>query len=266
MIDTKQFKKLLQNRKPDIAIILGSGLGAIADDIKNPIIIKYSEIKGFPTSTVAGHKGQMIIGKIGQHEVLCMQGRFHLYEGYHPSVIKNVIGSLKSIGITQLILTNAAGSLNSKITPGQIMLISDHINFSGCNPLIGPNDDSIGPRFVDMTNAYDRNMCKKIKSVATKLKISLHKGTYLMVTGPNFETPSEIKAFRILGADAVGMSTVPEVISAAYYGLNTIALSVITNFGAGMQNEKLSHEQTLMNASKGAKDLTNLLQAYLAEK
>ena len=266
MIDTQQFKHLLQKKKPDTAIILGSGLSTIADNLKDSLTIKYSEIKGFPTSTVTGHKGQMVIGTIGKHEVLCMQGRFHLYEGYHPSVIKDVIGSLKSVGITKLILTNAAGSLNSKFAPGQIMLIYDHINLSGCNPLIGPNDDKLGPRFVDMTNAYNSSMNKKIRSIAKKLNITLCEGTYLMVTGPNFETPAEIRAFRTLGADAVGMSTVPEVISAAYYGLKTIALSVITNFGAGMQIEKLSHEQTLTNASKGIKDLTNLLQSYFEEK
>lgn len=265
MIDLKQFKRLLQNRKPDTAIILGSGLGAIADNIKNPLIIRYSDIKGFPISTVAGHKGQMILGTIGKHQVLCMQGRFHLYEGYHPSVIKEVIGSLKSIGITKLIITNAAGAINPEFTPGKIMLISDHINFSGCSPLITSDSNNAEPNFVDMTAAYDKNMSKKIKSLATKLKISLCEGTYLMVIGPNFETPAEIKAFRILGADAVGMSTVPEVISAAYYGIKTMALSVITNFGAGMQNKKLSHEQTLANAAKGINNLTDLLQAYFTE-
>lgn len=266
MINTDQLKQLLQNRHPDTAIILGSGLGAIADSIQDQLIIKYSDIEGFPTSTVTGHKGQMIIGKINKQEVLCMQGRFHLYEGYQPSVIKDVIGALKVAGITKLIITNAAGSLNFDIAPGKIMLITDHINLSGRNPLIGPNDENIGPRFVDMTEAYDHKLTQRFKELARQLKISLHTGTYLMVTGPNFETPAEIKAFRTLGADAVGMSTVPEVISAAYYGIKTVALSVITNFGAGMQNEKLSHEQTLTTAAQGLEDLTCLIKAYFTEQ
>ena len=266
MINIRQFKKLLLNRRPHCAIILGSGLGAVADSIKNPLVIKYSDIQGFPTSTVAGHKGQMVIGTLGKHEVLCMQGRFHLYEGYHPSIIKDVISSLKQVGIKQLIITNAAGSLNPKILPGEIMFITDHINFSGLNPLIGENDEKVGPRFVDMTSAYDAEMRKCFKSVATKLKIKTLQGTYIFVTGPNFETPAEIKAFRILGADAVGMSTVPEVISASYCGIKTVAMSVITNFGAGMQKQKLSHEQTLACATKGATNLTKLITAYFTEK
>ena len=266
MINIKQFKKLLSNRRPKYAIILGSGLGAVADGIKNPLVIKYSDIEGFPTSTVPGHKGQMVIGKIGETEVLCMQGRFHMYEGYHPSIIKEMVVSLKQIGIRQLIITNAAGSLNPDFHPGEIMFISDHINFSGLNPLIGPNDESIGPRFVDMTSAYDAKLRSRFKSVAEKLKLKTHEGTYLMVTGPSFETPAEIRAFRTLGADAVGMSTVPEVISAAYCGLKTVAMSVITNFGAGMQKEKLSHEQTLSCAALGASSLTRLIKSFFTEK
>ena len=265
MINIKNFKELLQDCHPHSAIILGSGLGAVADSIKNPLIIKYSDIEGFPTSTVPGHKGQMVIGTMGKHEVLCMQGRFHLYEGYQPIIIRDMIGSLKQIGIERLVITNAAGSLNPDFHPGEIMLISDLINFSGLNPLVGPNDNELGPRFVDMSSANDLEIRNQFKQIAQKLKITVHEGTYLMVTGPNFETPAEIKAFRVLGADAVGMSTIPEIIAAAYCGIRTVAMSVITNFGAGMQKEKLSHEQTLECAAKGAASLTKLIKAYFSE-
>ena len=266
MINLNRLQNLMQNRKPETAIILGSGLGGIADNLQNKLIIKYEEIEGFPKSTVAGHNGQFVIGRIEDKEVLCMQGRFHLYEGHNPKVIAEVIQALKHIGIKELIVTNAAGSLNPDFHPGEIMLITDHINFSGCNPLLGANDDKIGPRFFDMSNAYDKDLRKKARNIAQKNNIKLNEGTYLMVLGPNFETAAEIRAFRILGADAVGMSTVPEVLAAVHCGIKILAISALTNFGTGIQTTPLSHEETLLGAAKASGCLTDLIINYIKEK
>ena len=266
MINLNQLQNLMQNRKPETAIILGSGLGGIADNLQNKLIIKYEEIEGFPKSTVAGHNGQFVIGRIEDREILCMQGRFHLYEGHNPKVIAEVIQALKHIGIKELIVTNAAGSLNPDFHPGEIMLITDHINFSGCNPLLGANDDKIGPRFFDMSNAYDKDLRKKARNIAQKNNIKLNEGTYLMVLGPNFETAAEIRAFRILGADAVGMSTVPEVLAAVHCGIKILAISALTNFGTGIQTTPLSHEETLSGAAKASGCLTDLIINYIKEK
>lgn len=266
MINLNQLQNLMQNRKPETAIILGSGLGSIADNLQNKLIIKYEEIEGFPKSTVAGHNGQFVIGKIDNKEILCMQGRFHLYEGHDPKVIAKVIQALKHIGIKELIITNAAGSLNPDFYPGEIMLITDHINFSGCNPLLGANDDKIGPRFFDMSNAYDKVLQAKARNIAKRNNIKLNEGTYLMVLGPNFETAAEIRAFRILGADAVGMSTVPEVLSAVHCGIKVLAISALTNFGTGIQATPLSHEETLSGAAKASGSLTDLIINYIKEE
>lgn len=266
MINLNQLQNLMQNRKPETAIILGSGLGSIADNLQNKLIIKYEEIEGFPKSTVAGHNGQFVIGKIDNKEILCMQGRFHLYEGHDPKVIAKVIQALKHIGIKELIITNAAGSLNPDFYPGEIMLITDHINFSGCNPLLGVNDEKIGPRFFDMSNAYDKELQEKARNIAKRKNINLHEGTYLMVLGPNFETAAEIRAFRILGADAVGMSTVPEVLAAVHCGIKVLAISALTNFGTGIQATPLSHEETLSGAAKASGSLTDLIINYIKEE
>lgn len=265
MINHQQLTNLLMGRKPKTAIILGSGLGDFANHIDNPLVIQYSKIEGFPQSTVAGHQGRMIIGKIANKEVLCLQGRFHLYEGYSPQIICEVIKTLKIIGIEQLIVTNAAGSTNYDMPAGSLMLIKDHINLSGTNPLIGPNDDTIGPRFPDMSNAYDNDLRDKIKQLAQKLNIKLFEGTYLMVSGPTFDTPAEIVAYRILGADAIGMSTVPEVIAAVHAGIKVIGFSAISNLGAGMRKEALSHSETLDGAAKTAQSLKDLIINYCKE-
>ena len=265
MINTQQLQRLLTGRNPVVGIILGSGLGMIADSIEDALTINYADIEGFPQTTVAGHSGKMIVGKLGKTEVLCLQGRFHLYEGHDPKVIAEVISALKTLGIKKLIITNAAGSLNSDFAPGSLMMINDHINFSGKNPLVGPNDDNIGPRFPDMSNAYDKDMREQMKALAQKLNISLPEGVYLMVLGPNFETAAEIRAFRTLGADAVGMSTVPEVIAAVHAGIKVLAVSAITNFGTGLQKTPLSHEETISNAAKAAANLTSLITNYVKE-
>ncbi|MBQ8677457.1 MAG: purine-nucleoside phosphorylase [Alphaproteobacteria bacterium] len=254
------------NLHPDIGLILGSGLGDIAETIDSPIIIPYTEIPHFPKSTVSGHKGQLVIGKLYKRTILCMQGRFHLYEGYPPQIINTVIEVYKVMGIKELIITNAAGSLNPDFHPGSLMLISDHINLSGRNPLIGPNDDKYGPRFPSLANVYDKDLQTKIKEIAQKDNITLHQGTYMMVLGPNFETAAEIRAFRILGADAIGMSTMPEVICAARCGIKVLGISAITNFGTGMTNSITTHEETLEQGKKACRNLNLLIQSYMKEK
>lgn len=265
MINTEQFKRLLADKRPQTAVILGSGLGSVADAVEDPLTIDYAAIEGFPRTTVAGHSGKMIVGRLGQSEVLCLQGRFHLYEGHRPQVIAEVVNALKAVGVSRLIVTNAAGSLNPEFTPGSLMLIKDHINFSGQNPLVGANDESTGPRFPDMSNAYDRDMRRQAKELAAKLGINLPEGVYLMVLGPNFETAAEIRAFRTLGADAVGMSTVPEVIAAVHAGIKVLAVSAVTNFGTGLQETPLSHEETIAGAARASSALTALITNYIKE-
>lgn len=265
MINTEQFKRLLADKRPQTAVILGSGLGSVADAVEDPLTIDYAAIEGFPRTTVAGHSGKMIVGRLGQSEVLCLQGRFHLYEGHRPQVIAEVVNALKAVGVNRLIVTNAAGSLNPEFTPGSLMLIKDHINFSGQNPLVGANDESTGPRFPDMSNAYDRDMRRQAKELAAKLGINLPEGVYLMVLGPNFETAAEIRAFRTLGANAVGMSTVPEVIAAVHAGIKVLAVSAVTNFGTGLQETPLSHEETIAGAARASSALTALITNYIKE-
>lgn len=261
MIDkvTKSLKEAIGNRKPQIAIILGSGLGGVADAIEDKIIIPYSKIKDFPISTVKGHSGQFVVGKILGTEVICMQGRVHLYEGHSPEIINTMIRSLKNIGVEKIFVTNAAGSLNKKMKPGSLMLINDHINFSCLNPLVGINDDNIGPRFPDMTDAYNHKLRKIIKRNARSLGIKIYQGSYFFCLGPNFETAAEIRAIKTLGASAVGMSTVPEVISAVHCGLKVVAISAITNFATGLSKTKQSHEETMTNGEIASKNLTNLI-------
>ena len=250
---------------PQTAIILGSGLGGLASSIQSPITIPYSEIPSFPQTTVTGHAGKLIAGFVEDHPIICMQGRFHLYEGLNPQVINFVIQVLKIPGIKNLIVTNAAGSLNPDFAPGSIMMITDHINFSARNPLIGPDDQKYGPRFPSMLNAYTPSLREKMHTIAKQFNIPLHEGVYLMVLGPNFETAAEIKAFRTLGADAVGMSTVPEVICAVRCGINVLGLSVITNFGTGMTKEPLSHEETLQQSQNAGANLKLLIEHFLKE-
>lgn len=261
----QQIKSKLGSFKPEIAVILGSGLGSLGDVIENKIIIPYSEIKGFPQIHIQGHKGQLIVGKLNGKDVLCMQGRIHLYEGHAPQTINTVIKAFRQIGIKHLIVTNAAGSLRTNLTPGSIMLIKDHINFSGQNPLIGPNDDKYGPRFPDMSDTYNHELRELASKIATHLNIPLQEGTYFMVSGPNFETAAEIKAFATLGADAVGMSTVPEVICAVHSGMKVLGFSVITNFGTGLKSGVQSHEETLREGEKAAQNLTKLVTSIIGE-
>ncbi|MBR5154095.1 MAG: purine-nucleoside phosphorylase [Alphaproteobacteria bacterium] len=259
-------KNKLDLKNPEVAVILGSGLGRFSETLENISSISYASIPNFPQSSVSGHKGELIKGYIKDKEVICLNGRFHLYEGHNPRVILDIIHILKELGVKRLIVTNAAGSLRLDMPPGSIMLIKDHINFSGRNPLVGPNDDNYGPRFPALNNAYSltlRNLCKK---TAQQLDIELKEGTYFYVLGPNFETSAEIKAFALLGGDAVGCSTVPEVISAIHCSIDVLGLSVITNYGAGMQDNTPSHQETLSQANKASEKLIKLVATFIKEE
>lgn len=260
-----EIKKRIGTLSPQTAIILGSGLGNLGNEIKDAVFVDYKELEGFPQSTVSGHQGRLIIGKLEGKDVLCMQGRIHLYEGHEPQKINLIIKVFQKLNIKNLIVTNAAGSLNPDFAPGSIMLINDHINFSGKNPLVGANDEAYGPRFPDVSDAYTTLYRQKATKIAKDLHIPLHAGVYLMVLGPNFETAAEIRAFRTLGADAVGMSTVPEVLCAAHSGMKILGFSVITNFGTGMKKGVQSHEETLKQANAAAANLTVLVKAFVKE-
>jgi len=250
---------------PKIGIILGSGLGGIAEKITNQTNFAYSELPGFPVSSVEGHSGQLIIGELGKNSVACLQGRAHFYEGITAEAIKTMVRTLKCLGCTTVIITNAAGYLHSDIQPGSLMLITDHINFQGTNPLIGPNDDEFGSRFYPMTNAYNHGLQQQMIQTANNLDINLVTGIYISVTGPMYETPAEIQAFRKLGADAVGMSTVAEVQVARHCGLKVVAISAITNLAAGLSKVALSHEETLHHGKLAAKDLERLILGFLEQ-
>ena len=256
-------KQRVHHFQPQLGIILGSGLGGLADQIDSAVTIPYAEIPGFPGCGVEGHHGMLHLGTLKGLPVVCMQGRAHLYEGIGGEVIQTMIRALKLLGCRQLLLTNAAGSLRSEVGPGKLMLITDHINFLGTNPLVGKNDNDFGPRFVGMENAYDPALRQRVLDLALKLTIPLAQGVYLANIGPVFETPAEIKAYKLLGADAVGMSTVPETIVARHCGLQVVAISAITNFAVGLHKGQLSHEVTLQGAKLAAQDLTRLVLAFV---
>jgi len=249
--------------RPRVGIVLGSGLGAVADAIADAAVVPYEELPGFPRPTVAGHAGSAVLGRIGGVPVAVLQGRAHLYEGGDMELIRTPVRALRAAGAEVLVLTNAAGSLHAAVGPGSLMAITDHINMTGANILAGPNDDTIGPRFPSLRDAYDPDLRRALHAAADELGIRLADGVYLAVGGPSFETPAEITAFRTLGADAVGMSTVHETIVARHCGLRVAAVSAITNLAEGMQDEPLSHEQTLRDAARAADDLAPLIARFV---
>ncbi len=238
---------------PKVGLVLGSGLGNLAEKIEKPIVIKYTDIPNFPKSTVKGHAGQLVIGELGGKSVVAMQGRFHYYEGYPLEDVTFPIRVMIGLGIESLIVTNAAGGLNNNFYPGDLMIITDHINFTGKNPLIGKNFNELGPRFVDMTRAYNRDYINIAKEVGKKIGLELKEGIYMWFTGPTYETPAEIRLARTLGADAVGMSTVPEVIVANHQDIKVLGISCITNMAAGILDKPLNHEEVI-ETSKKVKD------------
>ena len=236
--------------RPDLALVLGSGLGGLADRIEAPVYIPYGQIPHFPVSTAPGHAGRFVFGRLSGRMVLCMQGRFHYYEGHDMAAIALPVRVLKALGCRALVLTNAAGGVNWDFSVGDFMLITDHINFMGANPLRGENDDAIGPRFCDMTHVYTPEFQQTARQVAAQQGITLREGVYLGYMGPSFETPAEIRAFRTLGADAVGMSTVPEAIAASHCGLPVLGVSLITNMAAGMAGKRLSGDEVIEIANQ----------------
>ena len=247
----------LDGLAPSVALVLGSGLGGLADEVENAVRIPYAELPGFPQSGVTGHAGEVVAGHFAGTPVLMLSGRAHYYEHGNAAAMRPALEVLAGIGISHLILTNAAGSLDPEMLPGSVMLVTDHINFSGINPLIGEQSER---RFVGMTAAYDAGMRAAIGQAAQATGIALNEGVYMWFSGPSFETPAEIRMARIMGADAVGMSTVPEVILARFYGLKVAACSVITNLAAGMTGAELSHQETKDMAPLGGARLASVLR------
>lgn len=264
MNNSTQYIMNKTDMKPKIAIVLGSGLSDLTTVMQDSVEIDYNDIPGFLKTTVKGHHGKMYIGKLKEKQCIMLAGRFHFYEGHKSSDITGYVRMLKDLGVEKLLLTNAAGGINKDFIPGDLMVIEDHINFANVNPLIGPNDDNLGPRFFDMSDAYNKEIRNIIHEAADNCGILLKSGIYVMYTGPNFETPAEIKMFRIMGADAVGMSTVPEVIAANHCGIKVAAISCITNLAAGISKEKLSHEE-VMETGKMVKDKFKTLILHILE-
>jgi purine-nucleoside phosphorylase len=248
--ETKKYIRKTTTSEPEIGIILGSGLGVLAEEIQNPTLLPYNEIPHFPVTTVEGHKGQLVIGELEGKNVVVMQGRFHYYEGYTMEEVVYPVRVMGQLGIKNLIITNAAGGVNLDFQSGDLMLIKDHINLLGTNPLIGPNIQQLGDRFPDMSEAYNPGLRKLAALTAKDLTIHVQKGVYAAVTGPSYETPAEIRYLRIIGADAVGMSTVPEVIAANHMGIKVLGISCITNMAAGVLPEKLSHDEVVETANR----------------
>ena len=245
---------------PRIAIILGSGLGAFADDFEDAVGIPYEDINGFPRSTAEGHAGRLVVGKIDQVPLMAMQGRVHFYEGYSLEQVTFPIRVFKLLGIKTLILTNASGGVNVQFTQGALMIISDHLNLLGDNPLRGPNDARFGPRFLDMTSVYSPELQEIVIEEAKSLNIEVRRGIYAALAGPSYETPAEIHLMRNLGADAVGMSTVPEAIVARHMDIEVLGISCITNMAAGIGDEPINHEDVMATGDRVRETFTQLLR------
>jgi purine-nucleoside phosphorylase len=249
--------------RPKIALVLGSGLGAFADEFVSATRIPYAKIPHFPRSTAIGHAGQLVIGKVDGIEVAAMQGRVHLYEGYSPQEVVFPIRVFSRMGVKSVILTNAAGGIKKELTQGRLVVISDHINLQGANPLRGPNSDKFGPRFPDMTNAYDKKYRELTLAAGVRLGIDLAEGVYAALAGPSYETPAEIRYLRSIGADLVGMSTAPEVIAARHSGLRALGISCVTNAAAGVLDQPLNHKEVLETAERVKSQFIGLLRAVI---
>ncbi len=246
-----------------IAVVLGSGLGGLADEFEEAVRIPYAEIPGFAASTVAGHSGSLVIGKVGQVPVVAMQGRVHFYEGYSLEEVTFPIRTFKLLGIDALLLTNAAGGINVQLSEGALMIISDHLNLMGANPLRGPNDERFGPRFPDMTEVYSRELQETVVEEANVLGIEVRRGIYAALSGPSYETPAEIHMLRAFGADAIGMSTVPEAIVARHMGMKVLGISCITNMAAGIGDRPINHEEVMEIGNRVRATFTVLLRRII---
>ncbi|MBY9081553.1 purine-nucleoside phosphorylase [Paenibacillus sp. HN-1] len=248
---------------PDIGLILGSGLGILADLIKDGISIPYHDIPHFPVSTVEGHEGELLIGTIEGRKVVMMKGRFHMYEGYGPETTAFPVRVMKELGVKSLLVTNAAGGVNTGYTPGDLILLTDHLNLTGRNPLIGPNDPELGVRFPDMSEPYSRRLLQAARDVAKEQNFTFREGVYAGLLGPTYETPAEIVMLRRLGADAVGMSTVSETIVARHAGIEVLGISCITNMAAGILNQPLSHDEVMETAERVRETFLGLVLALI---
>jgi len=275
-VEAAEFIKSKYPKPIAAAVVLGSGLGAFADDIENAVQIPYEEVPHFERSTVQGHAGQLVLGEVEGVPVAVQQGRFHFYEGYEMEQVMFPMRVFGRLGVKNVILTNAAGSLSTEMRPGSLMLISDHLNLMGVNPLRGKNDEQFGPRFPDMTDVYTKSLqeiaIREADAIAksrfdsgrdAEHTMFLHRGVYCALSGPTYETPSEIRMYRLLGADAVGMSTVPEAIAARHQGMNILGISCITNFGAGMTAEPINHQEVMETGARVAEIFKELLRRII---
>lgn len=259
-------KKQAPTFQAKLGIVLGSGLGSFAEQLENQIRFDYAALPGFPKLTVHGHSGQLVIGYLGDVGVVCLQGRAHTYEGLaHFETVKTYVRTLKLLGCDYFLATNASGSLREEVGPGELMLITDHINFQPGNPLVGANQDEFGPRFLPLDNAYDFDLRERLLAIAKQNQVSLHQGVYISVLGPNYETAAEIKAFRILGADAVGMSTVPEVLVANHCGMKVAVIATITNYATGLSTTSHNHDAVVAMANSAANNLNILLKELIKD-
>lgn len=251
--------------RPAVGLVLGSGLGAFAESVDDAAVIPYRDIPHFPSSTAVGHKGELVVGTRHGVPVAVMSGRVHFYEGYRMDQVTFPVRVLGRLGVKTLVLTNAAGGVNTGFRPGDFMVIEDHINFLGSNPLIGPNESALGERFFDMTEAYDRSLRDIAERACREAGATVHRGVYIAFTGPSYETPAEVRMARVLGADAVGMSTVPEVIAARHLGIRVAGISCITNVGAGVSQEKLDHLEVLATGERVKSSLIRVLDRMVQE-
>lgn len=258
-------RKYAPNFNPKVGIVLGSGLGSLAEQLVNPITVPYQAIPGLHAGTVAGHASLLVMGYLNDIPVVCMKGRLHLYEGVSLDSMRTFVRIVKQLGATTFITTCAAGSLRPEVGPGEIVVVNDHLNFRPDNPLVGPNDESIGPRFVSLENAYDEELREKFFAVGQRLNIPLHQGVHLSLLGPSFETPADIRAYRMLGADTVSMSLVPEVIIARHCGLRVVGLIAVSNLAVGLSKEKVTHDVTLHYGEIGARKLVKLIPEFVKD-
>lgn len=263
--ETSSYIRERINFVPQIGLILGSGLGTLADEIKNPVVFDYKDIPNFPISTVEGHEGKLVLGELEGKKVIAMQGRFHYYEGYSMQEVTLPVRVMKALGIQMLLVTNACGGMNKELYPGALMIIEDHINFMGDNPLIGHNYDELGPRFPDMSSAYDKELIKLAEKVGTKLNIETKKGVYAAISGPYYFSRAELRMLRKIGGDTIGMSTVPEVIVARHAGLRVLGISCVTDMAIADEIVSISHEEVVQVANETRPKFIRLVKGILNE-
>jgi purine-nucleoside phosphorylase len=264
MQESAKYIQHFMTEQPTIGLILGSGLGELADEIEHPTAIKYADIPHFPVATVEGHAGQLVIGQLQGKQVVAMQGRFHFYEGYSMQEVTFPVRVMKQLGVETIVVTNACGGMNPAFKPGDLMIIEDHLNMTGMNPLIGPNEHELGARFPDMSVAYTPELVSVVEQTAEKLDISIKKGVYAGITGPTYMTPAELKMLRLVGGDAVGMSTVPEVIVASHMEMKVIGISCITDMAIGEDLEPLTHDQVVEVANRTKPQFIRLVKEILS--